>query len=84
MNETANNVKTSFKVHYEISVGRPYELCDAKVAPSISFSFFSFTVMFKFDKIRTTTAADAATTRLTALEVICKPTISFAINNYVK
>ena len=33
--------------------------------------------MVKFDKIKTTKAAEAATTRLTALEVICKPTISF-------
>ena len=33
--------------------------------------------MVKFDKIKKTTAAKAAITRLTALEVICKPPISF-------
>ena len=32
MCETANNVKKSFKVDYDVCVGRPYELCGAKVA----------------------------------------------------
>ena len=32
MYETDNNVKKSFKVDYEVFVGRPYDECGAKVA----------------------------------------------------
>ena len=32
MCETANNGKKSFKVHNEVSVGRPYKICGAKEA----------------------------------------------------
>ena len=31
MCETANNVQKSFKVDYEVSVVRPYELCGPKI-----------------------------------------------------
>ena len=67
MSEQPTMSKKSFEVDYQVQIGRPYELCGAKVV-------LCFTVVVKFDKIKTKTAAEATTTTDGAF---CKPTISF-------
>ena len=70
MCKTANNVKKVLKLTMR-------SLWEDPTNYAVQRQLSAFTVMVKFDQIKTTTGAGEAATQMTAQEVICKPAISF-------